>query len=213
MKLASCGRFLPALCLVGSLLLSPIGEAAAADKIFLSNQKLEEGNRLNLVISEEAYRQAVQCWTEAIELNPRNALAYEARGYYFHLPDVAKYAQAIGDYSHAIELNPGKGENYYFRGSCYLSLHEDEAAEKDFRRAIELDPSMSAPYGDIAYIYAKQTEADTAIEYANKALERDDRNSVAYYSRGLGYFTKGDYEKAMGDGEKPWSWGTPMPIC
>ena len=51
-------------------------EFATADKIFMSNVKLEEGDRLNLVIADWAYAEAVKCWTEAIELNPNNFLAY-----------------------------------------------------------------------------------------------------------------------------------------
>ena len=175
---------------------------AAAHRIYLSNQKLEEGNRLNLLVSDEGYREAVRCWTESIDLYPRNHLAYEARGYYFHLPDVAQYPQAIDDYSHAIEIVPDKAANYYYRGVCHLALHETELAAEDFRCAIELDPAMSPPYGYLAFIYAKECEADVAIAYATSAIARDKRNAVAYYSRGLGYFTKGDYSRALADGQK-----------
>ncbi len=182
-------------------------EFATADKIFMSNIKLEEGDRLNLVIADWAYEAAVKCWTEAIELNPNNFLAYESRGYYFHLGHVGRFDEAIADYTRAIELRPAVAENYFYRGETYMHVGEVQLAKRDFERALGLNPQMSAPLGELAYIYATNGDTRKAIEYANRALEYNERNWRAYYSRGLAFFALGDFETALADGKSALEWG------
>ena len=180
-----------------------------AEKIFMSNVKLEEGNRLNLIIADWAYAEAVKCWTEAIELNPNNYLAYEARGYYFNLMDVARYNEAISDFTNAISFNPS-AENYFLRGTAYLSTGNVKPAQQDFETAIKIDPNYSAPYGELAYIYAtsgKRKNLQKAIDFANKAVTFDERNWRAYYSRGLALFAMNEFESALADGQTALRWG------
>ena len=182
---------------------------AEADRIFMSTVKLEEGNRLNLIIADWAYAEAVKCWTEAIELNPNNYLAYEARGYYFHLGHVARYNEAISDYTNAIKFNPS-AENYFYRGESYLARDNIKAAQQDFETALEIAPNYSAPYGELAYIYAtsgKRKNLQKAIDFANKAVTFDDRNWRAYYSRGLALFAMNEFESALADGQTALRWG------
>ena len=180
-----------------------------AEKIFMSNVKLEEGNRLNLIIADWAYADAVKCWTEAIELNPNNYLAYEARGYYFHLGHVGRFAEAISDYTNAIKFNPS-AENYFYRGESYFARDNIKAAQKDFETAIRIAPEYSAPYGELAYIYAtsgNRKDLQKAIDFANTAVSFNDRNWRAYYSRGLALYTMGEYESALADAQTALRWG------
>lgn len=180
-------------------------EFSAADKIFMSNVQLEEGNRLVLINSDWAYEKALNCWTEAIELNPQNALAYEARGYYF-LYYTRSYSESLNDYMRAINLRPDNAENYFYRGTCYLNLNDLDSAKTDFERAISLNPQMSAPYGELAFIYVP-IDPLKAIEFADRALEFDNRNWRAYYSRGLALFTMHNYEAALEDAKEALRWG------
>ena len=174
------------------------GEFSNADKIFMSNIKLEEGNRYVLLNVDWAYEQAVNCWSEAIELNPQNALAYEARGYYY-LYYIQDYSASLNDYIQAINLRPS-GENYFYRGLCYLNLEDIKLAKADFERAISLNPQMSAAYGELAYIYTL-SEPLKAIEYADRALEFDNRNWRALYSRGRALYIMHNYEAALADAQ------------
>ena len=181
-------------------------EFSNADKIFMSNIKLEEGDRLNLVIADWAYEAAVKCWTEAIELNPNNFLAYESRGYYFHLEHVGRFSEAIDDYTRAIELRPSIADNYFYRGETYMQLKNFELAKKDFERALGLNPQMSGALGELAYIYT-MSDPLKAIEYANRALDYNNRNWRAYYSRGLALYSMHNYEAALEDAKSALDWG------
>ena len=173
-------------------------EFVEADKIFMSNVKLEEGNRAVLINSDEAYAQAYRAWSEAIELNPNNALAYEARGYYcvYYTKD---YAQAIADYTRAIELDPNNADNYHFRGVSLLESGDVDSAKSDFEQALKLNPEMSAPLGELAFIYSSR-DPIKAIDFAERALAVDERNWRALYSRGMSLFAMHNYEMALEDG-------------
>ncbi len=173
-------------------------EFVEADKIFMSNVKLEEGNRAVLINSDEAYAQAYRAWSEAIELNPNNALAYEARGYYcvYYTKD---YAQAIADYTRAIELDPNNAENYHYRGVSFLESGDVDAAKSDFEQALKLNPKMSQSLGELAFIYSSR-DPIKAIDFAERALAIDERNWRALYSRGMSLFAMHNYEMALEDG-------------
>lgn len=180
-------------------------EFSEADKIFMSNVQLEEGNRLVLLNSDWAYEKALNCWTEAIDLNPKNALAYEARGYYF-LYYTLNYPDSLSDYDQAINLRPDVADNYFYRGTCYLNLEDLDSAKRDFERALSLNPQMSGAYGELAYIYTK-SDPLKAIEYADRAIEFDNRNWRALYSRGLALYTMHNYEAALADAQEALRWG------
>ena len=180
-------------------------EFADADKAFLSNIKLEEGNRLVLLNVDWSYELAVKNWTEAIELNPQNALAYEARGYYY-LYYTQDYPASLNDFNQAINFRPAIADNYFYRGLCHLNLNDIELAKADFEQAINLNPQMSGAYGELAYIYT-MSDPLKAIEYADRALEFNERNWRAYYSRGLALYTMHNYEAALEDGQRALEWG------
>lgn len=177
-----------------------------ADRIFMSNIKLEEGNRWVLLNSDWAYEQALNNWNEAIDLNPNNAQAYEARGYYY-LYYTLNYTDSLSDYNQAIKLRPSVADNYLYRGTCYLNMDDLDKAKRDFERALALNPQMSAPLGELAYIYATSGQPNKAIEFANRAIALDNRNWRALYSRGLAFFTMHDYETALADGQEALRWG------
>ena len=106
---------------------------AEADKIFLSNQKLEEGNKY---LYAGKYSEAIQKYNEALELNPRYASAYNNRGSAYQ--DIKQYEQAIADYTKAIELEPNDAVRYNNRGKAYKALGDTARAEADFSKAREL---------------------------------------------------------------------------
>ena len=173
-------------------------EFAQADKDFMSTLKLEEGNRYVLLNADWAYEQALQAWTEAIELNPNNAPAYEARGYYY-LYYTKNYSASISDYTRAIELRSDNAENYFYRGSALLESGDVDSAQIDFEQALRLNPNMSAPLGELAFIYASRDPL-SAIDFAERALKFDERNWRALYSRGLALYNMHNYQAALEDG-------------
>jgi tetratricopeptide (TPR) repeat protein len=93
------------------------------------------------------YKEAIQKCNQAIELNPKNADAYNLRGVIKY--KLSDYRGAIQDYSKAIELNPNDTNAYFCRANSESMLKDYwPAALKDFSKAIELNPNDAAAYNN-----------------------------------------------------------------
>ena len=100
------------------------------DKIFLSNQKVEEATGFR---ENGNHEEAIKLCNEALELNPKNELAYLRRGVSYD--ELKQHEQAIQDLDKAIQLNPNDEAAYNNRGLAYKSLGDEAKAQADFAKA------------------------------------------------------------------------------
>ena len=205
-----------------------IQEFTAQDKIFLSNQKVDEANKLN---DKGDKFGALQLYNAAVELNPNNAIACNGRGTVYF--DQKQYELAIQNFDRAIQINPNYGLAYNNRGLAYQQLKQYERALQDYRRAIQINPNhvnaynnrgytyyltgqyqraiqdfdkvvalkpnFGRAYIDLGNAYDNLGQHERAMQYFNKALQLDPNNSVAYDARGVAYGKLGQYELAIAD--------------
>ncbi len=119
------------------------------------------------------YRDAVNAYSKAIELDPTFMHAYALRGHMYYM--LKNYHPAIKDYSKAIELNPQYGPPYYLRGLAYLDVQSYRQVITDFDKAKELDPSLGGR--DFYYLRGEACYRlglnDQALEDVNKVIELD----------------------------------------
>ena len=66
------------------------------------------------------YNEAIQDYSNAIELDPKNSSYLNNRGDVLY--NLKRYEEAIQDYSKAIELDPKNGLYYYNRGMAVNNL-------------------------------------------------------------------------------------------
>jgi len=57
------------------------------------------------------------------------------------------------DFNKAISLMPDFAESYYYRGTVYARLNQDQRALEDFNQALRLNPYYAPAYSDRAAIY------------------------------------------------------------
>ena len=190
-------------------------EFKQADNEFLSNQKVEEGTRLAY---QQKFDDAIQLYTEAIDLKPDNAEAYNWRGNIRNAVAMQKIfveknssvgekirSQAIDDLNRAIQLKPDYSEAYGNRGFVYYMAENYPASIKDFDRAIELDPTNAQNY-----IYRSQyrrfvaKDNGLALADLNKAVELNPTahaymNRASFYQHDLKNFEAAieDYTRAI----------------
>jgi tetratricopeptide (TPR) repeat protein len=82
------------------------------------------------------YKEAIQDFTKAIELDPKNYNSYRGRGWSsLALKD---YRGAIQDYTRAIELKPENGDPYRGRGLAKVVLGDKDGGCLDWSKAGEL---------------------------------------------------------------------------
>ena len=173
------------------------GEIQAADKSFLSMEKVKAGLTFR---QNQDYTTAMACFDEAIALDPDNAEAYVSRGWIYYwgfdhsvvneppFNDPEKFLEqqkkschlAIQDYTRAIMINPNYIAAYLGRGETYQKLKEFQAAITDFRQVQKIDIN----YHDI-YYYFGNLYNDMGEEDIEGNAESDYRQSISYYTRAL----------------------------
>ena len=166
----------------------------AADQEFLSNQKADEGFKL---LCDGDYVGAAVLLSQAIEINPKNALAYSRLGgAYAEMKDERK---ALENCNKAIELAPKDARAYCSRGLAYGKHGDYAKAIADFTKAIELDPKGAKSYNNRGLAYSELGDYAKAIADNTKAIELDPKYAAAYGNRGVAYERLGDYVKAIAD--------------
>ena len=157
---------------------------------------------------------AIADYTEAIRLNPDDAEAYNNRGFArYHQGDLEG---AIADYTEAIRLNPDHTIAYENRGSVYREEGKIIRSINDFRngsnsiyscvgKAIEsaeitqseLDSIAESFYNRITKI--KEQNLNDLFENNDKSIKSNRYDAKNFFNRGLGYFAKKEFEKAIDD--------------
>jgi tetratricopeptide (TPR) repeat protein len=140
---------------------------------------------------------AMTNYTQAIELDPDYATAYNNRGNVYS--DQEDLEAAIADYNRAIELNPDYALAYNNRGIAYSDQEDLEAAIADYSRAIELNPDYALAYNNRGIAYSDQEDLEAAIADYNQAIELDPDYAWAYNNRGIAYRDQEDLEAAIAD--------------
>jgi|GEM_PF-5149506 len=85
------------------------------------------------------YDQAIADYTQAINLSPNYAMAYNNRGWAYYLK--GDLDQAIKDTTKAIQLDPDVAYAYITRGHVYDNMGDIDRAVADFEIALSLDPN------------------------------------------------------------------------
>ncbi|XP_027340580.1 serine/threonine-protein phosphatase 5 isoform X1 [Abrus precatorius] len=93
----------------------------------------------NEAFNARKYAQAIDLYTQAIELNSQNAV-YLANRAFAHLR-LEEYGSAIQDATKAIEIDPKYSKGYYRRGAAHLGLGKFKEALKDFQQVKKMCPN------------------------------------------------------------------------
>ena len=110
-------------------------------------------------------------YSAAIRQDPRDAVAYNNRGYaYFTLEH---YPEALADLSRAIELDPQLAMAHNNRGAVYSAQGRDAEALADFSRVLEIDPGYVKAWYNRSLIHtALGQPAEAAADLARaRALD------------------------------------------
>ncbi|XP_010273447.1 PREDICTED: serine/threonine-protein phosphatase 5 [Nelumbo nucifera] len=113
---------------------------ASAD---IANSVLAQAEEIKLQANESfnanKFSQAIDLYTQAIELNGKNAV-YWANRAFAHIK-LEEYGSAVQDASKAIEVDPKYVKGYYRRGVAYLAMGKLKEALKDFQQVVKVNPN------------------------------------------------------------------------
>ena len=166
----------------------------ASEKELRAESMFQHGNTLMLLRQLDM---AIEAYSDAIELNPRHANAYNNRGITLNIK--GEHNLAIKDYTRVIELKPDHVGAYNNRGIIYVEKGKYDWAIKDYHAAIKLDPELVIVYNNLGIAYFERGSFDTAIENYNKAIKMNPDFAEAYHNKGNSYLGKGEAERAIKD--------------
>ncbi|WVZ60101.1 hypothetical protein U9M48_010164 [Paspalum notatum var. saurae] len=107
----------------------------ASDKDRKAQLKLQGGK----AVERKDYAEALKFYSEAINLDPANAILYSNRSF-CHLK-MGKAQEAFCDANTCIRLRPEWTKGYYRKGAALMSLKEYKQACDSFMAGIKLDPT------------------------------------------------------------------------
>jgi hypothetical protein len=122
------------------------------------------------LLRQKNYAAAVDVLSRALELDPKDQLAYHERGVAYTW--LSKDPEAIADFTHSINLNP-TSVAFRNRGRAYLRLGKAQDALDDFNRAVIIDSRSAPAYLDRSQAYAKLGKRKEAEADYQKAIEID----------------------------------------
>ena len=143
------------------------------------------------------YEEAAAEFAKAVQTDGNyDDTSLDAMKYYAAcLYDIGKYDEAVSQYSILIDKLPKEelAEMYYYRGSTYIMLGDENSAALDYEASIKLE---SDDYDRYCSMYANFMAAgytDRAESYLKRLLNSDNMDGLL---AGKTYYNLGDYKKA-----------------
>ena len=130
----------------------------------------------DILIQSEMYKEAANVYQEALRYNPTSFdINYNLGIVYTMLND---FQNAKICYEKAAELNSLAYNSKYSLAEIALIYKDLEEAEKRFLEASEDDELSADSYYELSKIYLFKGDKDTAIRYANTAIDIDSKRIV-----------------------------------
>ena len=161
--------------------------SGASDKEQCADLAVQHGSLL-MVLGQ--IDRAIEAYSRALELNPRDAEAYNNRGIAYHRK--REVDQAIEDYSKVMELNPGLAIAYNNRGVAHNSKGKVDGAIEDYNIAIGLNPDFVDAYYNRGEVWLRRREWEKAkadlITAKSRGMDivaafRNDYKNIAAFER------------------------------
>ncbi len=136
-------------------------------------------------------------FSKAIELDPRNALAYLFRAAAASME--GRPRDALTDYTEAIRLKPDNDRAYGFRGRIWLQTGDVDRALADYTEAIRLNPDNAITHAARGRIHADRGQYDRALADYSEVIRLKPKSAEASYWRGQIRYYSGDNAGAVVD--------------
>jgi len=141
---------------------------------------------------------AVKDFSQAVEMDPKNASAFAERGYAYALAEA--YDEAFADLNKAIEIDPRSGLAFAYRAYAYKQSGQIDVAVRDIEVAQKLNPDTAEVFWAKAEIEEAQGQSEQAIADLKKAQTlRPGYRNAAESLRRLGSVPAHDEEAVLAD--------------
>lgn len=176
------------------------GDRVVSEPDLLADQPLDDVtyNNRGLVRYDQGDKQgAIADFSQAIELNPRNATAYCNRG--IAHADLGDKASALSDFDTALTIDPELAIAYNHRGLVYADLGDKRQAIADYTEALRIQPDYATAFFNRGAARSKIGDFQGAIADYGEAIRLKPDYATAYFNRGFAYQQTGNKAAAIAD--------------
>lgn len=174
-----------------------LGRNIVTDALDSTRTPLAFVTRGDAQVAHKEYDDAIASYTEAIKLDPRDAITFNKRGGAYYLEQ--RLDEAASDYSEAIRINPQYASALYNRGLVYDRQRRYDAAIIDYSEAIRFNPEAAHAYRRRASDYRALNDYARAIADWTEAIRLEPQDAYAYTDRADAYLRQGDFDRAVAD--------------
>jgi len=158
---------------------------------------LKKGNEY---YDKQNYKQALDCFQKAIELDPSFAEVYINIGNIYFLQN--NDDKAIEYLKKGIELNPNDANVNYIMGLAYCDKQDYDTGITYLQKAIKLNPIHADSHFFLGMAHGRKGNHNQAIECFKKAIELNPNSNnpmyaTAYNTVGIMYADKQEHDKAL----------------
>jgi protein O-GlcNAc transferase len=126
--------------------------------------------------------EAIKYLNRALSLNPNHHLSYYLLGLaYLKKQDLAEAEIAI---QKCLELKPDFSDAHVTLGKIYEDTGKPDKAEDEYKKAYAIGQNYNANF-HLAMLYYGQGKMELALEYVQKAIQKDSRSIQAYNLQGV----------------------------
>ena len=166
--------------------------SSKADPLEESNACKKLGNEF---LAQGQLDEAVECYRQAVAINPRFAEGYLNLAFALH--GQQHYEEAEKHLKHAIQLNPRMEDAYYLLGTIAQEQGKLDSAIKNFNRTLEIKPDFEIVYRDLCRVFFQSGQHENAKETVKKGISLNPGFADFYYYLGNLYLYEQKLEKAI----------------
>ncbi|MGK7893918.1 MAG: tetratricopeptide repeat protein [Xenococcus sp. (in: cyanobacteria)] len=151
----------------------------------------------NFYAQKRQWREAIQHYQKAIELNPKLVPAY--RNLARILTQIGKIEQATSYWLKAVELDATglQASEYFQLGKTLASQGRIAEAITCHRRAIQLQPTLIDAYLNLGQLLSKAGANDKALQCYQQGIKHNPQNYQLYFNLGLCFTQQSNWEPAI----------------
>ncbi|MBN8660713.1 MAG: tetratricopeptide repeat protein [Candidatus Obscuribacter phosphatis] len=146
---------------------------------------------------QRQYKEAVENYTKALELDPEFHQLYLERGRAYHA--LQDHKNALNDFEKSIGADKENADAYREKAGVLLCLQMPKDALEQAKKAISLDPKVKDGYYTLGQANFGSQNYKEAIASMTKVIDADKEADQAFFWRGLAYRELRQYEEAVKD--------------
>lgn len=146
------------------------------------------------------HKVALEEFSLAIELNPKDATGYYCRG--LTKLQLKNFESAISDFTEAINLKMKEPGALYYRALCYSNMRDIDNAILNLKSYIGIESNSPEAYFELAMCLKQKENINEAVKYYSLTIEKNPTHNLAYFERGLLRHKMNDTEGGCADLKK-----------